>query len=310
MAIIAGVDEAGRGPLAGPVCAAAVILPAGHQIGGLADSKKLTPRKRDLLYIEIMDQAHAVGIGWADHEEIDRINILQATYMAMQRALGSLKIRPEKALIDGYGLPTQIISNEGIIGGDRKVDCIKAASIIAKVSRDRHMGLMDNIFPEYGFTKHKGYGTKQHLEVLDRLKATPIHRRSFSPVAGQLPTIKWLRNNQRIGWWGERLAALKLVEPGVMEISTNIKCGSHGELDLIIEDQTNLVFVEVKTITKEQLGTPEQKIDRQKMEKLQNAIDYYIQNNDIEKDIRLDAMTVVLGRGRPIIRHYRGISLS
>ncbi len=310
MAIIAGVDEAGRGSLAGQVCAAAVILDPAAEIAGLADSKAISARKREKLFDEIMAKAIAVGIGWADHEEIDRINILQATYKAMQRALGSLPVKPSKALIDGYGLPSQIIPNKGVIDGDRTVDCIKAASIIAKVNRDRQMLLLERIFPEYGFARHKGYGTKQHLEVLDRLKATPIHRQSFRPVAERLPTINWLRNNRRVGWWGERLAALKLMNMGMRNIATNVNCSPHGELDVVAETDNEIIFIEVKTITRDQIGTPEQKIDRQKLEKLQHAVEYYLQQNEIDKDLRLDAMTVVLGKGRPIIKHYQGIELN
>ena len=147
MALIAGVDEAGRGPLAGPVVAAAVILDDNKPITGLADSKKLSTKKRAKLYQEIMQHAE-VGIGLIDVEEIDKNNILKATYKAMYKALGALKTKPDKALIDGYALPNQIIPNEGIIGGDDKIDSIGAASIIAKVTRDRIMEQYDVIFPE------------------------------------------------------------------------------------------------------------------------------------------------------------------
>jgi len=309
MAIIAGVDEAGRGPLAGPVCAAAVILPVNHTIVGLADSKKLTARKREYLADIIKDQAIAIGIGWVDVAEIDRINILQATYKAMQIALGRLSIQPDKALIDGYGLPTQIVPNEGIIGGDGKVDCIKAASIIAKVTRDHHMQALDIVFPEYGFARHKGYGTKQHLKALAGLKATPIHRKSYKPVAKQLPTISWLKEQRRVGWWGERLVCLELMKQGLTILATNVTCSNYGEIDIIAESDEEIIFVEVKTITKAQLGTPEQKVDHNKLIKLQRAIDYYLMKNEIIKDIRLDVFTVMLRRGGPWLKQFKAIGL-
>jgi ribonuclease HII len=186
--IIAGVDEAGRGPLAGPVVAAAVIL-FDDKIEGLRDSKKLSAKKREALFQEINEKAVSVGIGIVDEKEIDRTNILAATHKAMQMALGRLNKKPTLALIDGYKLPNQVIPNKGIIKGDTKIESIMAASIIAKVTRDAIMLEYNKIFPEYGFAKHKGYGTKYHMEALIELKATPIHRVSFKPVALNLPTV-------------------------------------------------------------------------------------------------------------------------
>ncbi len=307
--MIAGVDEAGRGPLAGPVYAAAVILPEKYLIDGLDDSKRLTARKRELLFGVIQEHALAVGIGIVDEQEIDRINILQATFKAMKQALGRLKIAPDEALIDGYGLPTQIIPNRGIVGGDRKIDCVKAASIIAKVARDRYMCAMDVVFPEYGFARHKGYGTRQHLAALTELKATPIHRRSFRPVSENLPTMAWLRDQHRIGWWGERLACLELIKQGLTISATNLNCGNYGEIDIIAESNEEIIFVEVKTVTKAQLGTPEQKVDRNKLSKLQRAIDYHLMQKEIYKDIRLDVITVRLAKGGPNLKHYVGIDV-
>lgn len=177
--VICGVDEAGRGPLAGPVCAAAVILPEHLQIPGLTDSKKLTDKKRRELFPIIQEQAIAYGIGLASEQEIDEINILQATFLAMRRALDQLSVRPEIALIDGnretdFGLPVKTV-----VKGDSLSANIAAASILAKVTRDNLMVELAEKYPEYGFEIHKGYGTKAHYEALGTYGPCPIHRRSF-----------------------------------------------------------------------------------------------------------------------------------
>ena len=176
---ICGVDEAGRGPLAGPVCAAAVILPMDIDIPGLNDSKKLTDKKRRELFPIICEKAIAYGIAFADHEEIDKINILQATYLAMERAISKLEIKPDMALIDGnrakdFGLPSQTI-----VGGDAKSASIAAASILAKVTRDDLMVKIAELYPSYGFEVHKGYGTKAHYAALLEYGPSPIHRITF-----------------------------------------------------------------------------------------------------------------------------------
>ena len=176
---ICGVDEAGRGPLAGPVCAAAVILPRGLELPGLNDSKKLTDKKRRELFPVIKEQAIAYGIGFASHEEIDEINILQATYLAMERALQQLEGKADYAIIDGnrardFGLPVRTV-----IKGDSLSASIAAASVLAKVSRDDIMLEMAEKYPEYGFEVHKGYGTKAHYEALRAHGHSPIHRMSF-----------------------------------------------------------------------------------------------------------------------------------
>lgn len=177
--VICGVDEAGRGPLAGPVCAAAVILPKHLEIPGLTDSKKLTDKKRRELFPLIQEQAVSYGIGLASQEEIDEINILQATFLAMERALSQLNVRPDMVLIDGnrereFGVPVQTI-----IKGDSLSANIAAASILAKVTRDNLMVELAKQYPQYGFEIHKGYGTKAHYEALRQYGASPIHRRSF-----------------------------------------------------------------------------------------------------------------------------------
>lgn len=177
--MICGVDEAGRGPLAGPVCAAAVILPPNLEIPGLNDSKKISDKKRRALYPLIKEKAVAYGIAFADHTEIDEINILQATYLAMERAISQLSVRPDMALIDGnrakdFGLPVQTV-----VHGDSLSASIAAASILAKVTRDDYMEEMAEKYPQYGFEIHKAYGTKAHYAALDAHGPSPIHRMTF-----------------------------------------------------------------------------------------------------------------------------------
>ncbi len=177
--LVCGIDEAGRGPLAGPVCAAAVILPAGLEIEGLNDSKKLSEKRRDALYDVIIEKAVAYGIAFADEKEIDEVNILQATFLAMRRAFEALSVRPEMALVDGNRDPKLSVPVETIVGGDGKSASIAAASILAKVTRDRYMLQMAEQYPQYGFEVHKGYGTKRHYAALTEFGASPIHRQTF-----------------------------------------------------------------------------------------------------------------------------------
>ena len=180
--LVAGVDEAGRGPLAGPVVAAAVILDSTRPISGLADSKKLSEKRREQLCVEICEHALCWSLGRAEADEIDQINILQASLLAMQRAVEGLQLKPQHALVDGNRLPQLECSAEAVIKGDEKVACISAASIIAKVTRDREMVALDAIYPGYGLARHKGYPTRQHLQALQDLGVTQLHRRSFGPV--------------------------------------------------------------------------------------------------------------------------------
>ncbi len=181
--LMAGVDEAGRGPLMGPVVAAAVILDELNPIKGLADSKKLTALKREKLYDEIRAKALCHSIALATAEEIDHLNILQATMLAMKRAVEGLRLKPNKVLVDGNRLPTIVILSEAIVGGDALVPSISAASILAKVYRDRWCAEFHLQYPQYGFADHKGYGTAEHLAALREHGACPQHRRSFAPVA-------------------------------------------------------------------------------------------------------------------------------
>ncbi len=180
---LAGVDEVGRGPLAGPVVAGAVILDPRRPLSGLADSKKLSPRRREHLAARIREQALAWSLGRAEVEEIDSLNILQASLLAMQRAVAGLAVAPAMALVDGNHCPRLACQAHAVIRGDARVAEISAASILAKVARDAEMQALDVDYPGYGFAAHKGYPTRLHLDALEALGVTPMHRRSFAPVA-------------------------------------------------------------------------------------------------------------------------------
>ncbi|MDD2684778.1 MAG: ribonuclease HII [Gallionella sp.] len=185
--LICGVDEAGRGPLAGPVCAAAVILDSSRPIGGLADSKKLSERQRDLLAPLIRERALAWCVAYASVEEIDELNILQATLLAMRRAVEGLQVRPARMMVDGLYCPQVDIPGEAIVKGDSKVAAISAASILAKTSRDELMLKLHEQYPQYGFDGHKGYPTAAHVAALRLHGVSAVHRRSFKPVRDLLP---------------------------------------------------------------------------------------------------------------------------
>ncbi len=186
--MICGIDEAGRGPLAGPVFAAAVILPPGQMIEGLNDSKKLSEKKREALFDVIKKTAIVYAVGFATEQEIDKINILQATFLAMKRACDGLSVRPDLALVDGNRMPRLGVDTQTIIKGDALSASIAAASILAKVSRDRLMTEIDRIYPEYQFAKHKGYGTALHRKLLKQYGPSPVHRKTFlKKILGETP---------------------------------------------------------------------------------------------------------------------------
>ena len=308
--IIAGVDEVGRGPLAGPVVAGAVVLPEKHEIEGLMDSKKLTKKKRERLYPIILAKALGTGIGIVSVQKIDEINIREATFLAMERALGNLPMVPQSALIDGESLKSQIIPNKGIIKGDDKIDSIKAASIIAKVTRDRIMFHYGKIFPEYGFEQNSGYGTKVHMEALHKYKSTPIHRRTFSPVKKAMPTINWLYKNNRIQWMCEKLAALYLLENNFKIKKVNHKNFSNDGLSIFAISPENQIVL-FKVVQKSFVG------DRMEVMHIINedALLTKIYSSELLDDYeigsivpRVDTLTVELMKNKsPRIEHFKGI---
>ena len=300
---IAGIDEAGRGPLAGPVVAAAVILPHDIELPDVNDSKKISEKKRERLYDEINDAALAVGVGVVHEEEIDEKNVLQATFKAMHQSVGKLSIQPDILLVDGNKADIRHYEQKSIIDGDQKSLSIAAASIIAKVTRDRMMRQYDIVFPQYGFAKHKGYGTKQHMEAIISRKASPIHRKSFNPVPHHLPSFAYYKRNHLLEKLGEQLVACNMIRSGYEILETNYNVAQAGEIDIISRDVSMLVFTEVKTQTAEHgLRKPRTQIDEKKNDRIMNAIQHYMDVNELDCDFRFDVGTVVLGKGKPEIR--------
>ena len=305
--VICGVDEVGRGPLAGPVVAAAVILQKDHGIIGLNDSKKLTPKKRESLYQEIKNKSISFGLGCVGIEVIDKINIRNATHLAMERAINKLKLIPEKILIDGREVPKSIINGESILKGDTKIEEIMAASIVAKVSRDKMMVNYSIIFPEYGFEKHKGYGTKMHMQAIKENMATPIHRKSFNPVRKYLPTLSWLKENKKIRWMAQKLSALHLQEINYTINTIDVVIDNRVLVDLIAyKDEIN-VFVFINLV-----NDPSYDINLNSTIKTDQSIKETISNFIIENNMitgrhwRIDTLNVDLFNKTSKFKYFEG----
>lgn len=323
---IAGVDEAGRGPLAGPVVAAAVILPREALIPGLNDSKVLTPDKRSRLYERITETAVAHGIGEASAAEIDRINILQATYLAMRRAIKRLGVRPDRILVDGPGVPGSPFPESAVIDGDAASLTIAAASILAKVTRDRKMVAFHSEFPEYGFADHKGYGSADHRRALRVHGPCRIHRLSFKGVRsdarsesalelagttggaagrdGHPPRVGNVQSQLfRTGKRGENAAAATLAGTGYRILRRNYRAGG-GEVDLIVSKGHILAFVEVKTAAAKGFGPPETRVTKEKQRQIARVARAYLQRHPAPGlALRFDVISVHFGDGPPRIRH-------
>lgn len=283
-AALCGVDEAGRGPLAGPVFAAAVILPGGCAVDGLDDSKKLAEKRRESLYDEITAVAACYYVASASAEEIDEINILQASLLAMRRAVEGLRARPDYLLVDGnrdpgFGLPT-----ETVVGGDGKSACIAAASILAKVERDRYMLTLDALYPQYGFAKHKGYPTKLHYEMLEKHGPSPVHRLSFLK--------KW--RGAVSGRAGEAFTADLLRRQGYEILEANY-ASRYGEIDLIAAKGKTVCFVEVKTRRAHAMVSGGESVGWAKQRKIITTALCYLQERGIELQPRFDVCSVTTG---------------
>ncbi len=304
--LTAGIDEAGRGPLAGPVVAAAVILDPERPIEGLADSKRLTAKRRAALYDVILDRALAVGIGESQRAEIDRRNIFQATITAMQRAVDALNPGPDHLLIDGKNIQLDHPSQETIVDGDETEPAISAASIVAKVHRDRLMAEYHKVYPEYGFDRHKGYGTKAHMQALADHGACPIHRQSFRPVKQHLPQWRSLKDRHTLGRLGERLAATYLIENGYTIRDMNYHAARLGELDIVAGCGAVTVICEVKSLVPGKWGEPEEQIGVKKRDRIMAAAQQYCAEKGIDTDVRFDVISVKFTKAGPGIMHWPG----
>ena len=300
--IIAGVDEAGRGPLAGPVVAAAVILPKNHSIEGLIDSKKLTAKKREKLYKEITNICD-YGIGIVSHRTIDKINVLQATFKAMRVAILNLKQKPDNTLIDGYGLPDQVIKNEGVIGGDNLIECISAASIIAKVTRDELMLKIDDIFPEYGFAKHKGYGTKAHMANLNIYKACPIHRKTFSPVKKNIPKMEWLISKDKLNKLAVQLVSLHYLNKNYTIVHINFNLNEKMPIDIVLKKDEINVFVKVILLLKNTNRMNIENLTTDELKNMKYEASKFNQESDSTLESKFEIATIFLQKN-PIIDIY------
>jgi len=286
--VICGVDEAGRGPLAGPVYAAAVVLPLGVDIPGIGDSKKLSEKTRNLLFDEIIEKSLDYGVGVSDHHEIDEVNILRATFLAMNRAVDSLKVKPDIALIDGNRDPGVKCSSRCIIRGDSKSASIAAASILAKVSRDRYMLKMAEQYPEYAFEKHKGYGTKLHYERLNEHGFSKIHRMTFLKKLhdGGSRTKAQIR-----GDFGERLAIDFLRNNGYSFIARGFR-SYYGEIDLIVRDEKYIVFVEVKLRKDAAFASAREHVCKSKQGKIISTANIWLDLNKTGLQPRFDVVEI------------------
>ena len=307
---IAGVDEAGRGPLAGPVVAAAVIFPREILIPGLNDSKVLSPRKRASLYVRIKETAVAHGIGEASAQEIDRLNILQATYLAMRRAIKRLGVTPDRILVDGPGVPGSPFPETAVIDGDAASLSIAAASVLAKVTRDRKMSAFHTQFPEYGFADHKGYGSAKHRRALRVYGPCRIHRRSFKGVSSaehdrHRPVENFQTRLSRAGRRGENVAAAMLSRTGYRILRRNYRAAG-GEIDLIASKGRILAFVEVKTAAVQGIVPPETRVTLEKQRQIIRVARAFLQRH-ASPDLapRFDVVTVQFTGNSPQSRHLR-----
>ena len=287
---VCGIDEAGRGPLAGPVFAAAVILPFGINIPFLDDSKKLSEKIRENLYDEITAKAIDYGIGSADNHEVDGLNILKATFLSMNRAVDALKTKPDLALVDGNRDPFVKCRSKLIVGGDGKSASIAAASILAKVSRDRFMSGLQEKYPQYSFSKHKGYGTKQHFAELLENGPSDVHRISFLSKLKE-KSRETSTNTRLRGKLGEVYALEHLKEQNYSVVAESYST-RFGEIDLIVKNSEYIVFVEVKLRKNDKFAAAREFVGKEKQRKLTAAAKLWLQSNNTDLQPRFDVIEV------------------
>ncbi|HSW10765.1 MAG TPA: ribonuclease HII [Bacillota bacterium] len=298
---LAGIDEAGRGPLAGPVVAAAVVLPRRYRLPGLDDSKRVPARRRGELFDQLLRDCPAHGVGIASVQDIEAQGIVQATFLAMRRALGQVQPSPDFLLVDGFALPGVDVRQLALPGGDRRSLSIAAASILAKVTRDRLMVGLDGLYPRYGFARHKGYGTPAHLEAIRELGPCPAHRPSFLTGLGRPP-----RSNSRSkrGREGEEAAARHLEAAGWELLGGSFRT-RRGEVDLVARDGDCLVFVEVRTWGSEAFGPAVASVDRRKQGRLRSTAGVFLARHPrwADLDVRFDVVLVAPGPSGQLLVH-------
>ena len=294
---IAGVDEAGRGPLAGPVVSAAVIFNKIDIIEGINDSKKISPKKREILFHKIIDNSIAYGIGVVHEKEIDEMNILEATYLSMKKAIGSLKVSPELILIDGPRSNIKHYSVQHIINGDQLSYSIAAASILAKVYRDRIMLEYDKLYPIYFFKNNKGYGTKKHIESINSNKISPVHRKSFNIVNKNMPDFDYIYSNYGFSCLAKQIVGSNYIKNNYIILDQSIEIDNNKNLDLCLKKHNKILFIKIKTFVQNYSSII---IDRKFYEK-------FISKYLIEKDIKSKNDFIVISvlfkkNNKPIIK--------
>lgn len=287
--LLCGVDEAGRGPLAGDVYAAAVILPKDYYLDGLNDSKKLTEKKREQLYDQIIENAVSYCIATASVQEIEELNILNATFLAMRRAVEGLNVQPKLVLVDGNQNPKLNVHTRCVVKGDSTSACIAAASILAKVARDRYMKQIAQQYPQYQFEKHKGYGTALHYQMLDEYGISEVHRPSFLKKYCSGKQNK----TQQKGALGEQITADYLTTQGYKILAKNYH-SAYGEIDIIAETDNIIAFVEVKTRKEKGIATAREAVSKTKQVKIIQTALLYLQENKIKKQPRFDVCEIYL----------------
>ncbi|MBW6458198.1 MAG: ribonuclease HII [FCB group bacterium] len=305
---IIGVDEAGRGPLAGPVTAAAVMFAPDKHHDLIRDSKKLSEKQREIAYAWITDNAEKWSVYTLGVQSINKMNILRAALKAMEEAVSRLEEPAAGVLVDGDHIPDALQGRaDALTGGDRSSFCIAAASILAKVSRDRIMRRWAEIFPEYGFDKHKGYGTPEHIRALDTCYPCPIHRRYFDPVKHfRFPHRP---GEKQLGRWGENWAIYYLILKGYRFVTRNYYGGNSGEIDIIMYDGEQYIMIEVKTSFDKDMYDMAERITDAKIEKMMLAAERYFYDLNIsEYHVRFDAV-IVSGNNwfTPHIEHFENI---